>query len=196
MAELSEGGSHEIRRSFVEHCSIVLLCLVAGACQRDVIPERLEGRVDKDLRYSDIKNNPEAYRGKLMLAGGKVLSAKKTQGGTQIEVLQIPLSEDLMPTGKETESKGRFVVIDRSGDQVSDPAVFEDEKKRVTVVGEVLGMTTIQIDEVQQQVPQLAVKHITVWDWDRMNSGYRPYGGYGYPYGWGYRGYYGYPYYW
>lgn len=177
--------------------SIVLLGFVASACQsKDVIPERLEGRVDKDLRYSDVKNNPANHRGKLMLAGGKVLSAKKTQNGTLIEVLQIPLSEDLIPTGKETESKGRFVVIDRSGDQVSDPAVFDDDKKRVTVVGEVLGMTTIQIDDVQQQVPQLAIKHITVWDWDRMNSGYGPYRGYGYPHAWGYRGYYGYPYYW
>ena len=124
--------------------SMVLLCLVAGACHRtDVVPDRLEGRVDKDLRYSDIKNNPEAYRGKLMLAGGKVLSAKRTQEGTRLEVLQIPLSEDLMPTGRDTESKGRFVVIDR-GNNVSDPAVFDDEKTRVTVVGEVLGMTTIQ----------------------------------------------------
>ena len=177
--------------------SIVLLGFVSSACQsKDVIPERLEGRVDKDLRYSDIKNNPEAYRGKLMLAGGKVLSAKRTKNGTLIEVLQIPLSGDLMPTGKETESKGRFVAIDSAGDQVADPAVFNDENKRVTIVGEVLGMTTVQIDEVQQQVPQLAVKHITVWDWDRMSSGYRPYGGYGYPDACGYRGYYGHPYYW
>lgn len=178
--------------------SMVLLCLVGVACQRDVIPERLEGQVDKDLRYSDIKNNPQAHRGKLMLAGGKVLSAKRVNEGTMIEVLQIPLSEDLMPTGREADSKGRFVVIDRGGDQVSDPEVFNDEKKRVTVVGEVLGTTTVQIDEVQQQVPQLAVKHITVWDWDRVKGGYGPYAGYGYPYGWGagYRGYYGYPYYW
>lgn len=175
--------------------SIVLLCFVASACQKDVIPERLEGRVDKDLRFSDIKNNPETHRGKLMLAGGKVLSAKRTQDGTRIEVLQIPLSEDLIPTGRDSESKGRFVIID-NGDQVSDPAVFQDENKRLTVVGEVLGMTTVQIDEVQQQVPQLGLKHLTIWDWDRMKSGYYPYSGYRYPHAWGYRGYYGYPYYW
>jgi len=176
--------------------SIALLCFIAGACQsKDVIPDRLEGRVDRDLRYSDIKGHPDDYRGKLMLAGGKVLSAKRTQEGTRLEVLQIPLSEDLMPISQDTESKGRFVVIDR-GDQVSDPAVFNDEKKRVTVVGEVLGTTTIQIDEVQQQVPELKMKHVTVWDWDRTRSGYAPYYGYGYPYAWGYRGYYGYPFYW
>ncbi|NGZ04712.1 MAG: hypothetical protein CV090_16850 [Nitrospira sp. WS238] len=171
------------------------LLFINGCNRADVIPDRLEGKVDRDLRYSDIKNNPQAKKGKLMLAGGKVLSAERMKDGTRIEVLQIPLSEDLMPTGQETESKGRFVVIDR-GDNISDPAIFADEDKRITVVGEVLGTTTIQIDEMNQQVPQLALKHVTVWDWDRVKSGYIPYAGYGYPYGWGYRGYYGYPYYW
>lgn len=173
----------------------VTLLFVNGCNRADVIPDRLEGKVDRDLRYSDIKNDPKAKEGKLMLAGGKVLSAKRVEDGTRIEVLQIPLSEDLMLTGRETESKGRFVVIDR-GDQVSDPAIFDDNEKRITVVGEVLGTTAITIDEVQEQVPQLALKHLTVWDWDRVKSGYVPYYGYGYPYGWGYRGYYGYPFYW
>ncbi len=173
------------------------LLFVSGCNRKDVVPDRLEGKVDRDLRYSDIKHNPQAKKGKLMLAGGKVLSAERVKDGTKIEILQIPLSEDLMPTGRETESKGRFVVIDRGGN-VSDPAVFDDEDKRITVVGEVLGATTIQMDEVQQQVPQLAMKHVTVWDWDRVKGGYAPYGGYGYPRAWGgaYGGYYGHPYYW
>jgi len=132
-----------------------------------------------------------------MLAGGKVLSAKRTQNGTLIEVLQIPLSGDLIPTGKDTESKGRFVILDRNSDQVPNPAVFNDENRRVTIVGEVLGMTMIRIDDVKQQVPELAIKHITIWDWDHVNRGYGPYAGYAAPSGWkGYSGHYGYPYYW
>lgn len=123
-----------------------------------------------------------------MLAGGEVLSAKRTQQGTELEVLQIPLSEELIPTGRDAETKGRFVIIDRNNDKVPDPAVFSDEKKRVTVVGEVVGMTTIKIDDVQQQVPELAVKNITVWDWDQRNSGHGPYYSYAYRYG--------YPYFW
>lgn len=176
---------------------ICLLCLVASACQRtpDVIPEQLEGRVDPHLRYADIKDHPETYRGKLMLAGGKVLSAKGTQDRIWIEVLQIPLSQDLIPTGPESDSKGRFVIIDR-GDQVPDAAALNDKEKRVTVVGEVLGTTTIQIGEVKQQVPELAIKHITVWDWDHMKGKYGRYYGYGDPFPWGYRGYYGGSYYW
>ena len=174
---------------------ISALAVFVGGCNRtNVIPERLEGKVDRDLRYADIKSDPEGFKGRLMLAGGRVLSAERLKEGTKIEVLQIPLSEDLIPAGREAESKGRFVVLDRTG-QVSDPAIF-NEDNRITVVGEVLGTTTVKIDEVQQQVPQLALEHITVWDLDRARAGYWPHYGYGYPYRWGYWGYYGYPWYW
>lgn len=40
--------------------SIALLCIVVSACQRttDMIPDRLEGLVDRHLRYADIKDHP------------------------------------------------------------------------------------------------------------------------------------------
>jgi outer membrane lipoprotein len=174
--------------------AVIPFLLLAGGCSRqDVIPERLESQVDRDLRYIQIKDNPNAYRGKLMLAGGKVLSAKRLNEGTRIEVLQIPLSSDLVPEeGKET-SKGRFVAMDLE-QHVVDPAILDDNKL-ITVVGEVVGSTPIKIDEVEMQVPKLSVKHITVWDRERLRP-YYPYYGYRAPYAWGYRGYYGYPYFW
>jgi len=182
-------------KMIVAACLAVALVSVTGCNRKEVIPERLEGRVDRDVRYADVKTDPQGYRGKLMLAGGKVLSAERQQDGTKIEVLQIPLSEDLIPTGQDSESKGRFIVIDRTG-KISDPAVLQDDKKRITVVGEVMGTTTVRIDESQQQVPQLEAKNVTVWDWDRVRAGYWPTYGYGLPSTWGYRGYYGHPYYW
>ena len=169
---------------------IPFLLLVGGCNRQEVIPERLESQVDRDLRYVQVKENPEAYRGKLMLAGGKVLSAKRLKAGTRIEVLQIPLSSDLVPEEKGEASKGRFVAMDTE-QNVVDPAILDDNKL-ITIVGEVVGSTTIKIDEVEMQVPQLAVKHITVWDHDRL----QPYYGYRAPYAWGYRGYYGHRYYW
>jgi len=174
--------------------SLVMLFL-PGCSRKDVIPEHLEGRVDRDLRYVDVKGNPEAYRGKLMLAGGKVLSAKRLKEGTRIEVLQMPLNSDLIPEEGRERSKGRFVVMDMGDKHVVDPAVLEDNKL-VTIVGEVIGSTTTNIDEVQATVPELALKHVTVWDRDRLHNRYRPYAGYYPPYAWGYGPRYGYPYYW
>lgn len=45
-----------------------LVLLVSGCDRTNVVPERLEGKVDRDLRYSDIKSNPEVHKGKLMLS--------------------------------------------------------------------------------------------------------------------------------
>jgi outer membrane lipoprotein len=174
--------------------AIIPFVLFAGGCSKqDVIPERLEGQVDKDLRYVQVKDNPDSYRGKLMLAGGKVLSAKRLKEGTRVEVLQIPLSSDLVPEEGQETSKGRFVAMD-TGQNIVDPAILDDNKL-ITIVGEVVGSTTIKVDEAEMQVPQLAVKHVTVWDRDRLRP-YYPYYGYRAPYAWGYRGYYGYPYFW
>lgn len=179
-------------RTYVSLAVIPFLFLVGCTRPPDVVPERLEGKVDRDLRYVQVKENPDMYRGKLMLAGGKVLSATRVKEGTRIEVLQIPLSSDLVPEGQET-AKGRFVAVDLE-QHVADPAILDDNK-RITLVGEIVGSTTLKIDEIEKQVPQLIVKHITVWDRDHMRA-YYPYRGYYAPYGWGYRGYYGYPYYW
>jgi outer membrane lipoprotein len=171
---------------------VIPFLLLVGCHRYDVIPERLEGHVDRNLRYVQVKENPEMYRGKLMLAGGKVLSSKRLKEGTRIEVLQIPLSSDLVPEEGPETSKGRFVAMDFE-QLVVDPAVLDDNRL-ITVVGEVVGTTTIKIDDIEKHVPQLNVKHITVWDRDRVRP-YYPYRGYYAP-GWGYRGYYGNPYYW
>ncbi len=179
--------------AIVSLLAVPMLCNVG--CQRQtVVPEQLKGQVDRDLRYVEVKGDPGAYKGKLMLAGGKVLSAKRLKEGTRIEVLQIPLSKDLIPEHHQDESKGRFVVMDFGNQHVADPAVLEDGKL-ITVVGEVIGATSTKIDEVEQQVPELSLKHVTVWD-QGFQGAYRPYAGYYPPYAWGYGPRYGYPYYW
>ena len=164
--------------------------LFANGCNNrpNVIPKQLEGKVDRNLRYANIKPNPESYKGKHMLLGGHVLSAERVKDGTKFELLQIPLSEDKIPAGREAESKGRFVVIDRNG-QLSDPDIFNNEK-RITVVGEVLGTTTVkERDKMQLQVPLLALEQVTVWELDRVRARYWPYCGFGDSQRWGYNGY-------
>lgn len=163
-----------------------VLLTAAGCIRQQVIPERLEGEVDRNVRFAEVKDNPDAYRGQLMLAGGKVLSTTPLKDGTRITVLQRPLSSELVPQEDE-ESLGRFVAMDVDK-QVIDPAALEDNAF-VTVVGEVMGSDRIKIDAVKDEVPTLRLKHVTVWDQDRLHPSY----GYLYPYTYGYAGYYGYP---
>lgn len=174
---------------------MLLFCLMA-ACQRyDVIPEKLEKQVARDVTYEQIKDAPSRYSGQLVVVGGQVLSAKRLDERTRIEVLQLPLNDALIPLNERTRSNGRFIADDRgqeAGKAGLDPAIVK-EGTPVTIVGEVVGQATIKIDESEQQVPQLRIADITVWDqqrWERDYAHYRPYGGYpywgAYPYRYGY----------
>jgi outer membrane lipoprotein len=144
-----------------------LLLFCASACaQRDVIPQRLEDRLDRDLRFAEVQRQPDAYRGKLMLVGGKVMSVKPVKDGTRIELLEMPLSPDLLPDVTRQGANSRFVVMDLDK-KISDPAVLENNEL-ITIVGEVLGSDIVTIDEHTQQVPKFAIRHVTVWERDSL----------------------------
>ncbi len=143
--------------------------------------------------------NPEAYKGEIMVIGGEVLSIERKQNQTRMEVLQLPLDQDeLVPANRRTTTQGRFIALSRGKDTL-DPAVLEKEDA-VTIVGEILGSDILKVDQDEKRVPVFGIKDLTIWDENRYWG--RPYAGYGYGWGWGYpAGFYsgyrpfGYPYY-
>lgn len=175
-----------------------LALLFAGCARYAVIPEHLENQVNHKLRFAEIKDNPEAYQGEIMVVGGEVLSIERKENQTRMEVLQLPLDDDMVPENRRTTTQGRFVALSGGKDPL-DPAVLKKETA-VTIVGEVLGSETIQVDKDEKKVPVFGIKDLTIWDEVRYWGA--PYAGYGYGWGWGYpTGFYsgyrpfGYPYY-
>lgn len=168
--------------SYTKACALApLLLLCASACaQNEVIPQPLEARLDRDLRFVDVKRQPDAYRGKLMLVGGKVVSVTPLKEGTRIELQQMPLSSQLVPDATRQEGDDRFVVIDLDK-KISDPAVLENNEL-ITIVGEVLGSDTVTVNDHEQVVPKFGIKHVTVWERDSL----LPFYGYTVPYPSGY----------
>ena len=45
------------------------------------------------LRYSRPASSPESYRGRLLVLGGEILNANRHKKSTQIELLQLPLTQ-------------------------------------------------------------------------------------------------------
>jgi len=174
---------------------ITLLILSAGCASDNVVPPSLKTQVDENLTFAQIKESPDSYRGRIVVLGGEVLSAKRLKDGTRIEVLQLPL-QDQEPVTDRTKSQGRFLAVQRD---FLDPATLP-KGTRVTLVGEVIGTTTLPLDETEYTYPTVEVKNLTVWP-DRIAQRmpppyyYGPYWGpYGGPYGRGY--WYGPPYWW
>lgn len=171
---------------------LALAAPLMGCASYNVVPRTLRSQVDESLTFAQIKEFPDAYRGRVVVWGGEVLSAKRLKDATRIEVLQLPL-DNQQPVYDRTASQGRFLAYER---EFLDPATLP-AGTQVTIVGEITGAITLPLDEAEYTYPTLEVKSLTVWpkiDYrSRPSSYWRPYWG---PYwrGWWYDPYY--PYYW
>ena len=179
--------------------------------QRDTellgIPLGLEQEIDATVSFAELKRAPSEYIGRTVMIGGSVIRAKRTDAGTELEILQLPTAKEGGLTEERLRSEGRFLAV---REQFLDPASLP-EGTPITVIGTVTGEMTRQLDESDYTYPLLEVKHIIDWNSVAANrrrdrspyygayyppygySGFYPYGGYGSlwgPFG-GYGGYYG-----
>lgn len=145
---------------------ILGLLAVAAGCATSVIPESLEPQVDKTVTFSQVLEAPDSYRGKVVVWAGEVLKAKAMKGGTQLEVLQLPLDDEQGPVTDRMASKGRFLALQH---EFLDPATMTDGT-RVTIVGEITGASVEKIDEADYRFPTLDVKHLHRWDSRRVDD--------------------------
>jgi outer membrane lipoprotein len=155
-----------------------MLALLSGCASSSFVPPSLQTQVDKTLTFEQLKAAPDSYRGRVMIVGGEVLSAKRLKEGTRLEILQIPL-ENQEPGLDRTKSQGRFVAVQK---EFLDPATLPNGT-RVTIVGEISGVMTLPLDETEYAYPMLDIKDLKVWP-DRSASRYWD-SPYMYPYPWG-----------
>jgi outer membrane lipoprotein len=137
-----------------------------------------------------MKESPDTYRGRILMLGGEVLSAKRLKEGTRLEILQLPI-DGQEPIWDRTQSQGRFVAVQK---EFLDPATVP-HGTRITIVGEVSGVITLPLDETEYAYPVLEIRNLMVWP-DRIARSPAPPPPYMVPYYWGpYGGPWG-PYWW
>ena len=144
------------------------------------ISRELRTQADRTLTFQQVFQNPEAYRGKIVIWGGEIIETTNQKDGTTlIIVLQRPLDWTQEP--KFQHSEGRFLLLVEG---YADPYVFR-RGRRVTVAGEIVGRKVMRLGELEYSYPLLQSKQIYLW-------GEYYYPPYPYPdYPWGYYGYYG-----
>ncbi|WP_175304554.1 Slp family lipoprotein [Candidatus Nitrospira nitrificans] len=188
-------------------CGSVMLSACAESIhqvQRDTellgVPLGLEQEIDTSISFTDLKRAPSEYVGRTVMIGGNVIKAKRTEAGTELEILQLPTENEGTLTEERLRSEGRFLAV---REQFLDPASLP-QGTPITVIGTVKGETTRALDESDYTYPILEVKHIIDWKSiaaqrrrDRSpyyGAYYPPYGPSGfYPYGGAYGGYWGGP---
>jgi outer membrane lipoprotein len=129
---------------------LVALISITGCNRYDVIPDQLENQVKKSVSFNEIEHSPSSYKGQMVVLGGEILATKRLANKTQLEVLQLPMTDEYIPiTDERSRSKGRFYAYD-GGNEILDPAVLS-EGTPVTVVGEVTGAAKGTIGEAEHE---------------------------------------------
>ena len=141
------------RSTLIAHALLPALAALAGCTS--VVPEALRGQVDRGLTYPQLSQDPEAYRGRLVLMGGEVVRVEPGQRDLVLTLTERPLSPADESPLLGHESRGDLVV------QVPGAAraAFR-EGDVLTVVGAVLGR---QAAGGLPAVPRLESRSITVW---------------------------------
>ncbi|MDH4187164.1 MAG: Slp family lipoprotein, partial [Nitrospira sp.] len=151
-------------------------------------------QIDASVGFAALQAAPDNYIGKIVMAGGIVISARRTKDQTEIEVLQLPAEAGSPSKTERLRSEGRFLAVREA---FLDPASVPPGTP-ITVVGEVTGSLVRPLDESTYRYPVLEIKHLTDWNTvaAQHSGGHAAvYYGPSYPpyYWWGPYGYYSYP---
>lgn len=143
---------------------LLVLALTAIIGCAHVISREVREEADRELTPEILFRDPDAYKGKIVILGGVIISSKNTDKGTHIEVLQNPIDSRGRPEDTDV-SYGRFLIFYEG---YLDTAIYSMGRK-VTVVGEVLGKKTRPLGEVQYSYLLIKSKELHIL---KPRSGY------------------------
>ncbi|HEY7490865.1 MAG TPA: Slp family lipoprotein [Candidatus Tectomicrobia bacterium] len=132
--------------------------MLAGAGCAHTISEGIRRQADTTISFTQLRANPEAYKGRMVILGGQILQPQNVQEGTLLEVLQKPLDAYERPLLTDS-TEGRFMVLCST---YLDPAVYA-KGREVTVAGRVLGTRTGPVGEVQYTYPLIDCLELHLW---------------------------------
>ncbi len=136
---------------------MVALAISFSACTSVISKQGLK-ELDPQITFPNLLQDPDRYRGKVVLYGGQILSTTVKGGETWIEVLQKPLDSEQRPEDSDV-SYGRFLV---HFPDFRDPAIYAGERK-ITVLGEVLGKKVMPLKEMDYTYPVLLPRESYLW---------------------------------
>lgn len=134
----------------------LLISFVAG-CAPLISQEALR-EVDKNLSFQAVLANPDSFKGRTILLGGKIIETTPVEGKTRVTVLQFPLGFRDRPS-VDSASEGRFIV-EASG--FLDPVVYS-AGRQVTVAGTVEGKEVLPLGEINYTYPVVMSRELYLW---------------------------------
>jgi len=142
-----------IIRFLVTIVSIGCLTGCAHIISKDVLEE-----VSRDITFGELRKNPEAYTGKVVLLGGVIVKSLNKKDGTLLEVYQTEIESEGLPIHLDV-SGGRFLALYEG---FLDSEIYRAGRK-VTIAGSVRGKLVKKLGQVDYHYPYLIIKEMYLW---------------------------------
>jgi outer membrane lipoprotein len=136
---------------------VVLIVAALTGCG-SVISRQTLSRVDRKVTFDDLRANPDAFIGRTVLVGGRIINTTARKEETWVEVLELPLGRRDRPEDTDA-SRGRFLVR-FSG--FCDPVVYA-KGVGITVAGPVEGKRTLPLGETTYTYPVIGGLESHLW---------------------------------
>jgi outer membrane lipoprotein len=136
---------------------LISIMVFLSSCAPVISSEVLQ-LADKQLTFQDLTKDPEQYRGKVVVIGGRILSSSVEGETTWIQVLQQPLGWRQKPAASDV-SYGRFLIHFK---EYRDPEIFRKDRL-ITVAGEIEGKKVLLIDELTYTYPVVIPREFHIW---------------------------------
>jgi len=143
----------------------IILLFISGCAH--VISKESRSLAARKIPFQWIAQNPEGYKGIMVVWGGDIIETQNLKEGTQIVVLQRPLARSEQPI-EENKSGGRFLVLYKG---FLDPAIYEKGRK-ITVAGIIEGEKVLPLGQSEYHYPYLNAREIHLWKPDDMGQYY------------------------
>jgi len=136
---------------------LILLTLIGAGCA-PVISHEVLREVDKDLPFRAVLADPDNYKGRRILLGGKIIETIPLPNKTRMFVLQYPLGFRDKPF-TDSGHEGRFIV-EATG--FLDPVVYGAGRK-ITVAGILEGKEVLPLGEITYTYPLVVGMELYLW---------------------------------
>jgi outer membrane lipoprotein len=135
------------------------------------IPPQMAEQVSWNLSFTELRRQPEAYRGRVVALGGIVTHIEATDEGYRLIVNEVPFeaTSQYRPAVDQLP-RGRFIVLIPRQSFPSDLRPGAE----TTVVGEILGQATAPEAGVNAGEPVLDARYVRMWGpswWPRFQIG-------------------------
>jgi outer membrane lipoprotein len=146
------------QQTHLQYVAIVLTLGVFVGCASYPVEKKYRQEAVVGLTVPMVQVDAQKYTGKVVIWGGTTVKVVNDSSGSRLTIMETPLDADGYPLNT-AYSRGRFIAY---SSMFLDPEIYRKGRK-VTLAGEITGVTTQKLGEGTYNYPQVMVNELRYW---------------------------------